>query len=48
MLGSNMELYINDILVKLIIGELNANNLHEAFEFMRPHNVLPDSSKCVF
>ena len=47
-LGTTMEVYIDDMLVKSITAELHIAHLSEAFQILRNYNMKLNSAKCVF
>lgn len=48
MLGRNMEVHMDDMLVKSVKGDLHTSNLRESFKCMRKQNVLHNLTKCAF
>ena len=47
-IGTSMEVYINDMLVKSTTAELHIAHLSEAFEFLREYNMKLNPAKCAF
>ena len=48
LLGKTMEVYIDDMLVKLRLWRDHLVHLREAFELMRRHQLRLNPGKCVF
>ena len=47
-IGASMEVYIDDMLVKSTIAELNIAHLSEAFQILREYNMKLNLDKCAF
>ena len=47
-IGASMEVYIDDMLVKLITAELHIAHLSEAFQILRAYNMKLNLAKCTF
>ena len=47
-IGTTMEVYIDDMLVKSIIAELHIAHLSEAFQILREYNMKLNPAKCGF
>ena len=47
-IGTTMEVYIDDMLVKSIISELHIAHLSEAFQILREYNMKLNPAKCAF
>ena len=47
-IGTTMEVYINDMLVKSTIAELHIVHLSDAFQILREYNMKLNPSKCAF
>ena len=47
-IGTSMEVYIDDLLVKLIKVELHITHLTEAFQVLRSYNIKLNPAKCAF
>ena len=47
-IGTTMEVYIDDMLVKSTIAELHIAHLSEAFQILRNYNVKLNPAKCAF
>lgn len=48
MLGKNMEMYVDDMLLKLAKCKFPTTDNKNAFECMRKHNVNLNPTKCAF
>ena len=47
-IGTSMEVYIDDMLVKSTTAELHISHLSEAFQIMREYNMKLNLAKCAF
>ena len=47
-IGTTMEVYIDDMLVKSIIAELHIAHMSEAFQILREYNMKLNPAKCAF
>ena len=47
-IGTSMEVYIDDMLVKSTTAELHVAHLSEAFQILREYNMKLNSAKCAF
>ena len=47
-IGTSMEVYIDDMLVKSTIAELHIAHLSEAFQILREYNIKLNPAKCAF
>ena len=47
-IGTSMEVYIDDMLVKSITAELHIGHLSEAFQILREYNMKLNPAKCAF
>ena len=47
-IGTSMEVYIDDMLVKSTTAELHIAHLSEAFQILREYNMMLNPAKCVF
>ena len=47
-IGTTMEVFIDDMLVKSIIAELHITHLSEAFQVLREYNMKLNPAKCAF
>ena len=47
-IGTSMEVYINDMLVKSTTAELHIANLAEAFQILKEYNMKLNQAKCAF
>ena len=47
-IGTSMEVYIDDMLVKSTIAELHIAHLSEAFQILREYNMKLNPAKCAF
>ena len=47
-LGKNIEVYINDMVVKSKVESEHVNNLENIFEILRRHKLRLNASKCSF
>ena len=47
-IGTSMEVYIDDMLVKLVKEKLHVNHLSEAFQVLKDYNMKLNPTKCAF
>ena len=47
-IGASMEVYINDMLVKLVKAELHIPHQAEAFQVLKSYNMKLNPAKCAF
>ena len=47
-IGQNVEVYVNDMLVKSLDEEKHLNVLQETFDMLRQYNMKLNPSKCAF
>ena len=47
-LGRNVQVYVNDMLVKSVRKNDHLSDLHETFNTLRSYNMKLNPSKCVF
>ena len=47
-IGASMEVYINDMLVKLVKAELHVAHLAESFQVLKNYNMKLNPTKCAF
>ena len=47
-IGTTMEVYINDMLVKFLTAKLHIAHLYEAFQILREYNMKLNPAKCAF
>ena len=47
-IGTSVEVYIDDMLVKLVKAELHVNHLAEAFQVLKDYKMKLNPTKCAF
>ena len=47
-IGRNVEVHVDDMLVKSLDGEMHLDNLQETFDTLRRYNIKLNPSKCAF
>ena len=47
-IGTSMEVYIDDMLVKLVKAKLHVDHLAEAFQVLKDYNMKLNPTKCAF